>query len=115
LERIFSVVPVPWLLGKDASRSALPPTDAVQAVLRAANPGGDLPTPLGEVRARGDGTWICRFLTTIDPRLGQVKLDLLWEEGGMAVDSRQLGVVAARKQAPAPPPSGLFNFGKQPR
>jgi serine/threonine protein kinase len=115
LESIFSVVPVPWLLGKEASRSALLPDDAVASVVRAAAGGRAMPGALGPILQQEDGTWACRFLTTIDPRLCQVKLDLLWEERGVKAESPQPGVVVVRNIAPTPAPSGLFAFGKKPK
>jgi serine/threonine protein kinase len=115
LESIFSVVPVPWLLGKEATRTDLPPADAVQAVLRAVAPGAEPPAPLGEVVELEDGTWRCRFLTTIDARMCPVKLELLWEESGLVADASQSEQIVVRKTEPAPPPSGLFGFGKRPK
>lgn len=115
LERIFSVVPVPWLLGKEAERLEIDPATAVEAVMRAASDGSGLPNALGDVLQLIDGTWSCRFLTTIDPRLGQVKLDLLWEERGVKAESPQPGLLVIRQDAPVPPPSGLFTFNKKPK
>jgi eukaryotic-like serine/threonine-protein kinase len=51
----------------------------------------------------------------MDPRVAQVKLDLLWEEGGVTMDTRTEGRVVFRRPAPVPPQtSGFFGFGKKP-
>lgn len=113
LETIYPVVPVPWLLGHEAPRSLLPPTEAVEAIVRAADIERGEGTELGAITRFDDGVWECRFLTSIDPRLGQVKLDLLWEEGGVKADTRQPGVVIARRYASITHSGGLFAFGKK--
>jgi hypothetical protein len=58
---------------------------------------------------------VCRFLTSIDPRDAQVKLDLLWEQGGVTMDTRTEGRVVFRKLAPATVSTGLFGFGRKPK
>jgi serine/threonine protein kinase len=113
LERIFPLVPTPWLLGKEATRPELRASAAVETIVRVAGLRQDPPRGLGEVLSLIDGTWSCRFLTTTDPRLCQVKLDLLWEEIGVKAEQPQPGMVRVRLYAPAPPPSGLFAFGKK--
>jgi hypothetical protein len=37
----------------------------------------------------------------MDPRIAQVRLDLLWEEGGLTMDTRQAGRVVFWKQPPS--------------
>jgi len=113
LEKIYAVIPVPWLLGHEATRSTLPATDVVAAIVRVADLERGEGTELGELTRFDDGVWECRFLTSIDPRLGQVKLDLLWEEHGVKADSRQAGVVLVRKYASITLP-GLFALSKKP-
>jgi hypothetical protein len=116
LDRIQSAIPVAWLKGGDAPRPTLPATQLVGAVLRAAEgePAGKV--TLGAVNRESDGVWGCRFLTTIDPRLARVKLDLLSEECRVKADSQTPGRVVFRLVAPVPAPSGLFaGFSKKPK
>jgi serine/threonine protein kinase len=111
LDRIHSVVPVSWLLGKDAAKAELAPAEAVAAIVRAADAGRGPPGALGEVVQLGAGSWSCRFLTTIDPRMAELKLGLLWDERGVKPESPQPGLLAIRRDAPAP--GGLFGFAKR--
>jgi hypothetical protein len=79
----------------------------VRAVLAAATATGPVPSnPVGVVE-NPDGTWTCRFLTTIDPRVAKVKLDLLWEQGGVAMDSRAENRVVFRQTVPTLIPTSL--------
>ena len=55
-----------------------------------------------------DGSWNSRYLTTIDARMAKVKLDLVWEAGGLTMDARQDGRVVFRKID-----SGFRLFGKK--
>jgi serine/threonine protein kinase len=105
LAEVLSVLPVEWLRGREAPAPELPPESMVRAVLAAAS-----------ARA-GEGespAWGCRFLSTVDPRVAKVKLDLLWERGRFAVDAGEGYRVVARLTAAAPPPTGLYLFGKKP-
>lgn len=111
---ILSVVPVGWLRGQEAPDPDLPPDAMVRAILATATARESSPLePIGVVE-QPDGTWACRFLTTIDPRVAKVKLDLLWEQGGVTMDARDKNQVVFRQTAPVPPPSGVFStFGKK--
>ena len=108
LEQILSVVPTAWLQGRAATHPGRPPTQAVNAILRAAEARTGSASAMGAVSCGADGTWACRFLSTIDPRVARVKLDLLWEEGGVAMDLRSERRVVFRRLAPQPPASGWF-------
>jgi hypothetical protein len=58
---------------------------------------------------------VCRFLSSVDPRLAQVKLDLLTEEVTVRKKIDEEGRVVFGRRAPIPPPSGLFGgFAKKP-
>ncbi len=115
LDRILSAIPVAWLQGRHGTRPTRPAVQLVSAVLRAAETESGVKAELGAVNRDPDGTWGCRFLTTIDPRVAAVKLDLLWEEGGVTMDSRTAGRVVFRKLAQVPVQTGLFGFGKKPK
>jgi serine/threonine protein kinase len=115
LSHIHSVVPLAMLQGRSGPPVTRPPAQVVSAVVSAAEAESGLHSVLGTVNRETDGAWGCRFLTTIDPRVAKVKLDLLWEEGGVAMDTRDEHCVVFRKLMPPPPPSGLFGFGKKPK
>jgi hypothetical protein len=84
----------------------------VNAVVSAAETESGLRPVSGSV-IREAGGWSCRFLSTIDPRVARVKLDLLWEQGGVIMDTRNEQRVVFRKLATPPPPTGLFAFAKR--
>ncbi len=115
VQKILSVLPVGWLRGREAPDPDLPPADMIRAVLAAASPGSSVLSSSTGAARLADGTWECRCLTTIDPRLAKVKLDLLWEKGRVKVDSHDPNRVVFRQIAPVPVvPSGLFGaFGKK--
>jgi len=116
LDQILSVVPTAWLQGRTAPHPSRPPAHVVNAVLRAAEARTGGASALGAVSCGDDGTWTCRFLTTIDPRVARVKLDLLWEEGGVAMDLRSEQRVVFRRLAPQPPATGWFgSVSKKPK
>ncbi len=102
-----SVVPTEKLLGRVAPAPSCTPQTVIDAVVSAAADGRSLTVSSDSVRS-ADGTWSCRFLTTVDPRLAKIKLELVWEEGGFAMDVRGPNRVVFRKIAP-----GLRFFGKK--
>ncbi len=106
LNEILSVLPVEWLRGREAPDPDLPPDEMARAILAAAT------------SRTGDGepaAWGCRFLSTIDPRVARVKLELLWERDRFSVRTGAQNRIVARLKAPAAPASsGLFGFGKKP-
>jgi serine/threonine protein kinase len=115
LEQIHSVVPIGWLTGRGSAIAARPSAQMVNAIVSAAQAATGGAAEMGTVNRGADGAWGCRFLTTIDPRVAQVKLDLLWEEGGVTMDTRTDNRVVFRRMVPPPPPTGLFGFGKKPK
>jgi hypothetical protein len=114
LERVSAVLPTARLLGQPAPDPAPPAAAVAEAVVKHAAGDTDLPPALGVVCRRLDGTRVCRFLSSVDPRLAQVKLDLLLEEVTVRKKIDEEGRVVFRRCAP-PPPSGLFGgFAKKP-
>src|SRR5262245_6011964 len=116
LEQLLSVVPLEWLVGQPAPNPDRSSNSVVRTIMESALGVNPPPRDLRGVTRLPDGSWTCRFLTTMDPRVAQVKLDLLWEEGGVAMDSRDPGRVVFRQDAPEPAPAstGLFgSFGKK--
>ncbi|MBN9521505.1 protein kinase [bacterium] len=112
LEEFLSILPVGWLRGREAAPPDLPPDDLVRAVVSAASP-AEKPAPSGVVAA---DSWSCRFLSSIDPRVAKVKLNVLLDEGGLVhVDARAETRVVIKRLAPLPPQqSQLFSFGRKP-
>jgi hypothetical protein len=114
VEKILSVLPVGWLRGREAPEPDLPPNAMVRAILDAATATTKAkPAELSGAKQLPDGTWTCRFLSTIDPRVAKVRLGVLWEQGKFTIDTREEGRVIIRQVAPLPPSSGLFTFGKK--
>src|SRR5262249_27352644 len=87
LPKIQSIVPAAWLQGQESPPAWRTPTHLVSAVVGAAETESGLKPVSGSV-IREAGGWSCRFLSTIDPRVARVKLDLLWEQGGVIMDTR---------------------------
>ncbi len=106
LNRIRSVVPVARLLGESSGEIARPADQVVRTIFQSASAGFLVPPEPGTVLRAPDGTWVCKFVSTIHPKIAPVKLDLLWEEGGVTMDTRQEGYVVF--QRPAPAPTGFF-------
>ncbi len=100
LSEIRSVIPTRQLLGHRTPPSNRRPEAVIEAVVAYAAEAGITPARGGDERAE-DGTWSCRFLTTVSPRLAKVKLELVWEEGGLTMDARDDNRVIFRKIAPA--------------
>lgn len=100
LAEIRSVVPLERLLGQDASASECFATTVIDAVLASAV-NGPVPTDTTDAIQSADGTWSCRFLTKVSPRLAKFKLDVVWEAGGLKMDARHETRVVFRKMAPS--------------
>ncbi|HEV3439220.1 MAG TPA: PilZ domain-containing protein, partial [Gemmata sp.] len=108
LNQILSIFPVDHLLGRSTSAPRRTPAQFVGAVMQTAETREGASELGGVVIRLPDGTWSCRFLSSIDPRVAQVKLDLLWEEGGVTMDARNVGRVVFRRPLMAPVKAGLF-------
>jgi serine/threonine protein kinase len=111
--KVLSVLPVSWLRGREAPEPELQPTAMVRAILAAAKAAAKPGEPEG-IMQHSDGTWSCRFLSTIDPRVAKVKLCVLWEQGKFTLDAREESRVIIRQLAPPPSSTRLFQFGKKP-
>ncbi len=112
LKEFLSVLPIGWLRGREADPPDLPPDDLVRAVVSAASAAGK-PAPSGVVTT---DPWSCRFLSSIDPRVAKVKLNVLLDEGGLVhMDARAETRVVIKRLAPLPPqPAQMFSFSKKP-
>jgi serine/threonine protein kinase len=80
LNPIYSIVPIARLLGQFAEPSILGPEHFIDAVVGAAA-GGSVPRSPGEVTLLSDGTWTCRFPSTLIPSVAPLKLTTLMEDG----------------------------------
>jgi serine/threonine protein kinase len=80
LKPIYSVVPVARLLGQFAEPSMLGPDHFIDAVVGSAA-GGSVPRSAGEATLLPDGTWACRFPSTLLPSVAPLKLTTLMEDG----------------------------------
>ncbi|HUR54076.1 MAG TPA: serine/threonine-protein kinase [Gemmataceae bacterium] len=109
VKEILSVVPVDQLHGRRSTTPAVGPADVVRAVLAAA---GVEPGEPGAVVRLPDGTWACRFPSTLEPRVARLKLELLWEEGGLTMDTREPNRVVFRQPAPPAPVAQRRGFRK---
>jgi hypothetical protein len=63
---------------------------------------------LDEITRRADGKWACRFLSSIDPRVAQVKLQLLLEEHEVSMDPPDAGLIVFRKTHTTVVKNGFF-------
>jgi hypothetical protein len=86
----------------------------VRALVAAADGEMAPPADPSAVTRLPDGTWECRFLTTLDPRIAKVKLDVLWERGGVIMDCREDNRVIFRRLSVAAQPASVRLFGKKP-
>jgi serine/threonine protein kinase len=111
LPKLLSVVPVERLRGEEALDPDLPPLDMVRAILHAASSKSSARAETTAVTQLTEGSWACRFLTSMDTRMAKVKLDILWEYGGLTMDTREERRVVFRKEALIPPPeTGLLTL-----
>ncbi|VTU00750.1 serine threonine protein kinase : Probable serine/threonine protein kinase OS=Blastopirellula marina DSM 3645 GN=DSM3645_24085 PE=4 SV=1: Pkinase [Gemmataceae bacterium] len=77
LNPIKSVVPVARLIGMPAHDSSLTPPDFAMAVLGEAAAGGHIPQMAGDLGRQADGTWICRFPSTVPLPVVPIKLAIV--------------------------------------
>ena len=95
---IRCVVSTEFLRGRVSVPPILTYDEVIGRILGAAGGSADAPRPGGAT----DGAWTCRFLTSVSPQIAKVKLELVWEQGGFSMDSREQRRVVFRKLAPSP-------------
>jgi serine/threonine protein kinase len=108
LEQIRSVFPIAHLLGRECGEPNCNAEEFVYRVVLAAQTGESKITRLGRVNRLRDKSWSCRFLSNIDPRVAQVKLNLLIDETGATIGSTMKGRVVFRRPFSIPVKSVLF-------
>ena len=94
---IRSVVSTEHLRGRASAPPVLTSDEVIDRILEAA--GGSAEAP--RTAHATDGSWTCRFLTSISPQIAKVKLELVWEEGGFSMDAREQKRIVFRKLAPS--------------
>jgi serine/threonine protein kinase len=86
LERIRSVVPVAALIGMEPAEQPIDALSFAAAVVQAAAGGGQAPQVTNDVGRFADGTWVCRFPSTVPASVVPLKLNVMQERWGMTVE-----------------------------
>jgi hypothetical protein len=96
---IRSVVPAGLLHGDRPPPAAVSAEDYTLAVVRAAAGGAHVPQLPGDLGRTVDGTWVCRFPSTVPAQVVALKLSILKETWAVAVDQSEPGRVVLRRAA----------------
>ena len=96
LDRIRSVVPVVRLLGPHWAEVRLNGRDLVDLLVTTAARGNTIPELSGDFARNADGTWRCRFPTTVPMSVAPLKLGTVGEYWGTTVEEEG-GTIALRK------------------
>jgi serine/threonine protein kinase len=86
LKPIRSVVPVSRLHGVESSEVILSAAEFARAVVEHAADGARLPEMPGDIGRLADGTWVCQFPSTIPPTVLPMKIGVLRETWGLALE-----------------------------
>jgi serine/threonine protein kinase len=86
LERIRSVVPVAALIGMEPTERPIDAQSFAAAVVQAAAGGGQAPQMPSDVGRFADGTWMCRFPSTVPISVVPLKLTVLHERWGVTME-----------------------------
>ena len=114
LPAIRSVVTVSSLLGFDSPPSTVWADQLIDTVLTAAAGNGRAPKIPGDIGRRADGTWICRFPTTMVPDVVGLKVEPMIDDGWFdAFEAIDKATFVLRKVAPATGMWGRIS-GKKP-
>ncbi len=97
IRKIRSIVTAQHLTGADLRRPERTPSDFIEAVLKAAAPGGFIPQFPGEVGREKNGTWTCRFPSTVAQQIVPLKLAILRENWNVTIDQPEPNKVILRK------------------
>lgn len=99
LDHIRSVVPVGLLLGMESDELPLDPQSFAEAVVTAAGGGGYVPHIPGDVGRLADGGWVCRFPSTVPAAVAPLKLGVVRDRWGVAVEQPEAGRIVLRRTA----------------
>jgi serine/threonine protein kinase len=113
LDEIRSLFPVEYLQGECQSDPERTAEDFVRSIVAVARAKKGAASGNTEVVQHPDGSWSCRFLSSIDRRVAKVKLQLLKDETGVEIDNSDPGRVVFRKPVMAPVKSGFFGSTMQ--
>ncbi len=97
IRKIRSVVTTNHLTGADLPRPDRRPSDFIEAVIAAGATGRFIPQFPGEVGREGNGNWVCRFPSTVAQQIVPLKLVVLRETWGVAIDQPEPNRVILRK------------------
>jgi hypothetical protein len=96
LNKIRSVLPVSRLLGQGGDDRA-DPADFINAVVQRAAEGAYLPQIPGDIGRLADGSWFCRFPSTVSQSVVPLKLVVLQETWGISVEQPAPTRIVLRK------------------
>jgi serine/threonine protein kinase len=99
LEKIRSVVPVVRLSGPDWAPVRVTARDLVADVVRVAAGPNTIPVVPGDFGRLADGSWVCRFPSTVSPQVVPLKVATVAEQWDAKVEPEP-GQVVIRKFAP---------------
>jgi hypothetical protein len=99
LERIRSVVPVASLIGMEPTERPIDALSFTTAVMEAAAGGGKAPQMPGDVGRLADGTWVCRFPSTVPASVVPLKLLVVRETWGVALEQPDTVQIVLRRTA----------------
>lgn len=108
LDPIRSVVPVVRLLGPHWAEVPLTAQHLIGMVIEAAAPGARVPQLPGDLGMLPDGTWVCRFPSTVPASVAPFKLEVVRGYWGLTVEQPDPLRLVFRKAAPG----GLFSRSK---
>jgi serine/threonine protein kinase len=99
LNPIRSVVPVARLAGMTGGESHLSASDFPQALLQHVSAGGHVPQMAGDLGRQADGTWVCRFPSTVPLAVVPVKLGVVRETFGLPFEQPEPTQIVFRQMA----------------
>jgi hypothetical protein len=94
------VVPVARLAGTSVPDAVASGTEFAAAVVETAAAGGHIPQLPGDLGRLADGTWVCRFPSTVPAQVVPHKLGLLRDHWAMTMDQSDPDRIVLRKAAP---------------
>jgi hypothetical protein len=96
LNKIRSVLPVSRLFGQGGDDRA-DPADFINAVVQRAAEGAYIPQMPGDIGRLADGSWFCRFPSTVSQSVVPLKLVVLHETWGISIEQPAPNRIVLRK------------------
>lgn len=97
---IRSVVPASLLRGESGPVATVAASEFVAGVLDAAVAGGHAPQLPGDFGRRADGTWVCKFPSTVPAQVLAIKLGVFRDVWGVAIEQVSPDQAVLRRSAP---------------